>query len=57
MKNKDIERAHIAHVKDFEEYIMAARAKFGSLPNTVLVHLDNSVKAATDHRQSIEALK
>lgn len=57
MKNKDIERAHVAHVKDFEEYIMAARAKFGSLPNTVLVHLDNSVKAATDHRQSIEALK
>ena len=57
MNNKDIEHAHIAHVKDFEEYIMSARARFGSLPNTVLVHLDNAVKAATDHRQSIEDLK
>lgn len=57
MKNKDIERSHIAHVRDFENYISDARCKFGSLPNTVLSHLDDAVKAAAVHRQSIEALQ
>lgn len=57
MTNNGIERAHIAYSNDFERYIMDARCKFGGMPATVLVHLDDAVNAATVHRQRIEALQ
>lgn len=57
MTNNGIERAHIAYANDFERYIMDARCKFGGMPATVLVHLDDAVNAATIHQQRIEALQ